>query len=156
ESTPSYFGVIEPTLVKTGKVIPLWYDALYDGKTFIPDAVMAHTTIASFPAFYKMVKGVPPSGPLWDAYKVVLTINAQMQRLVVLPPGSPPAAVAALRKALGELNDDKAYAADAMQAIQFVPHYMLGPDLDKEIHERLTIPGPMREFILAYMKKAGK
>ena len=156
ESTPSYFGVVEPTLVKTGKVIPLWYDALYDGKTFISDAVMAHTGIAPFPGFYEKVKGALPSGPLWDAYKVALTVNAQMQRLVVLPPGSPPAAVAALRKALAALNDDKDYAADAMKAIQFVPHYTINSNLDKEVRDRLTISPPMREFILSYMKKAGK
>jgi tripartite-type tricarboxylate transporter receptor subunit TctC len=156
ESTPSYLSVVDPTLVKTGRVIPLWYDALYDGKTFIPDAVMAHTGIAPFPAFYEKVNGVAPSGPLWEAYKVALTINAQMQRLVVLPPGSPPAAVAALRKALAALNNDKDYAADAMTVIKFVPHYTIDPNLNREVRERLSIPASTREFILSYMKKAGK
>lgn len=156
ESTPSYFGVVEPTLVKAGKVIPLWYDALYDGRVFISDAAMAHTGIAAFPAFYEKVKATRPSGPLWEAYKVALTINAQIQRLVVMPPGSPPAAVAALRKALAGLNDDKAYAADAMTAIQFVPHYTVDPNLDSEVRERLTLSPSMRAFIVSYMKKAGK
>jgi tripartite-type tricarboxylate transporter receptor subunit TctC len=152
ESTPSYFAVVEPTLVKTGKVIPLWYDA----QTFMPDPVMAHTGIASFPAFYKMVKGTAPTGPLWEAYKVALTISGQMQRLVVMPPGSPPQAVAALRKALAALNDDKDYAADAMKVIQFVPHYTISPDLDQEVRGRLTISPSMRTLITDYMKKAGQ
>jgi tripartite-type tricarboxylate transporter receptor subunit TctC len=156
ESSPSYFGVVEPSLVKTGKVIPLWYDPAYDGKTLRPYAVMAHTGIATFPDFYRAVKGGAPSGPLWEAYKANLSINGQLQRLIVMPPGSPPAAVAALRKAVRALNDDKDYAADAMTAMQFVPHYEVRDDMDQEVRERLTVPPEMRTFILSYMKKAEK
>ena len=156
ESTPSYFGVVEPSLVKTGKVVPLWYDPLYDGKNFIPVETMAGRGIATFPEFYKSVKGAPPSGPLWAAYKTALSINDQMQRLIVMPPGTPPAAVAALRQALAALNDDKDYAADALKAIQFVPHYNVAANLDQDMRAWLTIPPKMRAFITAYMKQAGK
>ncbi len=156
ESTPSYFGVVEPNLVNTGKVIPVWYDPSYDGKTFSTPKVLQHVTFPSFPNFYKMVKGAMPSGPLWEAYKTNLAIDAQMLRIIAMPPGSPPAAVAALRKALAALNDDKAYAADAMTAIQFVPHYVVNADLDQQVRGRLTISPEMRTFITAYMKKAGK
>jgi len=156
ESSPSYFGVVEPSLVKTGKVLPLWYDPASDGKTLRPYEIMAHTGIATFPDFYRAVKGAAPSGPLWEAYKTNLTINGQLQRLIVMPPGTPPAAVAALRKALRALNDDKDYAADAMKAMQFVPHYEVSDDMDQEVRERLTVPDDMRNFILDYMKKAEK
>jgi tripartite-type tricarboxylate transporter receptor subunit TctC len=153
ESTPSYLGVVEPSLVKTGKVIPIWYDPNYDGKAFTPASMMAGKSVPTFPEFYKMVKGGTPSGPLWDAYKTNLSVDAQMLRLIAMPPGSPPEAVAALRKALAALNEDKDYAADAMTAIQFVPHYTVGADLDQEVRARLTIPPEMRAFILDYMKK---
>jgi tripartite-type tricarboxylate transporter receptor subunit TctC len=156
ESAPSYFGVVEPSLVKTGKVIPLWYDPAYDGKTLRPYEVMAHTAIAMFPDFYHAAKGGAPSGPLWEAYKTNLAINGQLQRLIVMPPGSPPAAVAALRQAMRALNDDKDYAADAMKAIQFVPHYEVRDDMDHEVRERLTVSNDMRAYILSYMKKAEK
>jgi tripartite-type tricarboxylate transporter receptor subunit TctC len=73
-----------------------------------------------------------------------------------MPPGTPPAAVAALRKALRALNDDKDYAADAMKAIQFVPHYEVRDDMDQDVRERLTVPDDMRNFILNYMKQADK
>jgi len=156
ESTPSYFGVVEPSLVKTGKVMPIWYDLNYDGKTFSTPKVMEHTTIPSFLDFYKMVKGGMPSGPLWEAYKTNLSVDAQMLRLIAMPPGSPPEAVAALRKAVAALNDDKDYAADAMTAIQFVPHYEVNPNLGREVRDRLTVPPPMRDFILDYMKRVAK
>jgi tripartite-type tricarboxylate transporter receptor subunit TctC len=153
ESTPSYFGVVEPSLVKTGKVMTLWYDPNYDGKTFTPLKAMEHKDVLTFPEFYQMVKGGAPSGLLWEAYKTNLAVDAQMLRLVAMPPGSPPAAVAALRKALAELNDDQDYAADAMTAMQFVPHYEVGPDLDRVVRDRLTISPDMRGFITDYMKQ---
>src|SRR5437773_353338 len=34
ESPPSYRGVVDPTLVKTGQAIPVFYDAGFDGKSF--------------------------------------------------------------------------------------------------------------------------
>src|SRR5262249_4659415 len=44
ESPPSYRGVVEPTMVKTGQAIPVFYDAGYDGKDFfVPDAVKGLT-----------------------------------------------------------------------------------------------------------------
>jgi tripartite-type tricarboxylate transporter receptor subunit TctC len=153
ESQPAYFGVIEPTLVKTGKLMPLWYDPDSDGKTVGPYKVMEHTSILPYDAFYKSVKGAPPSGPLWQAYMTSLSVNGRLQRIVAMPPGSPPAAVAAMRKAVAALNDDADYAADAMKTIQFVPHYEVSPDLDKEVAARLTIPADTRAFILDYMKK---
>jgi tripartite-type tricarboxylate transporter receptor subunit TctC len=156
ESTPGYLGIVEPSLVKTGKVITIWYDPNYDGKAFSPAPMMARTGVMTFPEFYAKVKGGTPSGPLWEAYKTNLAVDAQMLRMVVMPPGSPPAALAALRKALAALNDDKDYAADAMTAMQFVPHYVVNANLDREVRERLTISPEMRTFITNYMKKAGK
>jgi len=156
ESTPGYFSVVEPSLVKTGKVMPLWYDATYNGKSFAPLPAMAGKGIMTFPEFYKMVKGGAPSGDLWEAYKTNLMVDAQMLRLVAMPPESPPAAVAALRQALIALNDDKDYAADAMTAIQFVPHYEVSADLDRTVRDRLTISPQMRSFITGYMKKVAK
>jgi len=156
ESTPGYFGIVEPSLVKTGKVMPLWYDPGYDGKTFSPAKVMEHTGLATFAAFYQSVKGGTPSGPLWDAYRANLLVDASMLRLVAMPPGSPPEAVAALRQALLALNDDKDYAADAMTAIQFVPHYEVAPNLNQVVRDRLNIPPQARSFITDYMKQAAQ
>jgi putative tricarboxylic transport membrane protein len=156
ESTPSFFAVVEPNLLQTGKAIGLWYDPLYDGKTFSDADVMADQPIVTFPEFYKVVKGTAPSGQLWDAYRTILEVNDQLQRVIVMPPGSPPAAVAALRKAVNALNDDKDYAGDAMKTIKFVPHYTVDNNLDQEVRERITVPAEMRNFILAYMKKGQK
>ncbi len=156
ESTPGYFGVVEPSLTRTGKVIPIWYDPSFNGKSFSTPKVVEGKNIPSFPEFYKSVKGREPSGQLWEAYKTNLLVDAEMLRMICMPPGSPPAAVAALRKAVLALNSDTDYARDAMTAIQFVPHYVVNDDLSREVRERLNVPTEMRNFILSYMKKVAK
>jgi hypothetical protein len=112
---------------------------------------MAHSGLATFPAFYERIKGAAPSGPLWDAYLTNLSVDAQMLRLIVMPPGSPPAAITALRRALLALNDDEAYAADAMKAIQFVPHYIADANVEAHLRERLTVSPAIRRVIVDYL-----
>ena len=43
-----------------------------------------------------------------------------------------------------------------MKTIQFVPHYVVNPQLNDEIGKALTISPEMRTFIAAYMKKVAK
>jgi tripartite-type tricarboxylate transporter receptor subunit TctC len=156
ESTPAYFSVVEPSLVKTGEVIPLYYDGLYDGTTFSVPEVMKGSSVPQFQEFYKSVKGMMPSGKLWDAYRTNLAVDSAMLRTVVMPPGSPQAAVDALRTALAALNDDKEYAEDAMKAMQFVPHYETGADINTRVRKALTVDPEVRSFVLGYMKGANK
>jgi hypothetical protein len=40
ETTPGFFSVVEPSLVKPGAVIPLYYDGNYDGDRFSVPKVM--------------------------------------------------------------------------------------------------------------------
>jgi tripartite-type tricarboxylate transporter receptor subunit TctC len=156
ETTPAYFSIVEPSMVKTGKVIPTWYDPNYNGKEFMPAEVMAHTNVPTFPEFYQKVKGSAPSGELLEAYKTNLLVDSDMLRTVAMPPGVPQAAVDAMRKAVAALNDDKEYAADAMKTIQFIPHYVVNPQLNDEVGKVLTISPEMRTFITSYMKKVAK
>jgi hypothetical protein len=65
ESSPSYFSIIEPGLVKSGTVIPVYYDPIYDGRNFIvPDAAKGAPVLA-FHEFYQATRGTMPSGQLW-------------------------------------------------------------------------------------------
>ncbi len=154
ETTPGYFSVVEPSLVKKGTVIPLYYDGNYDGKTFSVPQAMEGNALPQFQDFYKSVKGTLPSGRLWDAYRTNLAVNSAMLRTVVMPPGAPAAAVKALRSALARLNDDRDYAAEAMKAIHFVPHYETGADINTRVRTALAVPPDIRSFVLDYMKGA--
>ena len=46
------------------------------------------------------INGAGPSGQLWDVYLTSLAINGAMQRMLVLPPGAPQAALNELRAAV--------------------------------------------------------
>jgi tripartite-type tricarboxylate transporter receptor subunit TctC len=152
ESTPGFFNVVEPSLVKSGVVIPLYYDADYDGETFSVPKVMQGSSIEPFHELYRRLKGAPPSGRLWDAYRTNLAVDSAMLRTVVMPPGSPPAAVDALRAALARLNTDKEYGVEAFKAMQFVPYYVTGTEINTRVRKALTVSPEVRAFVLDYMK----
>jgi tripartite-type tricarboxylate transporter receptor subunit TctC len=152
ETTPAYFSVVEPTMVKPGQVIPIYYDPNYNGERFSAPKVMEGSPILQFHEFYRKMKGALPSGQLWDVYRTHLAVDSAMLRLIVMPPGSPKAAADALRTAVARLNDDKEYAEDAMKTIQFVPHYETGADINERIRRRLEVNPQIRAFVADYIK----
>jgi hypothetical protein len=156
ESPPGYRNVVEPSLVKDGIVIPTWYDPGWNGESISVPRQMDGLTIKPFNEIYQEIKGAPPSGQLWDVYLTSLSINSAMQRLVVLPPNVTPAALQAMRAAVLELNDDKAFAEDAMKSIGFVPEYVAGPDTNRQVRAALTVKPEIRAFVADYIKNTNK
>jgi tripartite-type tricarboxylate transporter receptor subunit TctC len=152
ESSPSYFGVVEPSLTKTGQVIPVFYDPISDGRTFAPFKPMDDQQVASFPEFYRKLKGTMPSGRLWDVYRTNLAVDSAMLRTVVLPPGVPQASVDALRKAFERLNGDKEFVEETLKAIQFVPQFITGGDLNAQVRRTLVVDPAIRSFVADYIK----
>ena len=152
ESPPSYRGVVEPTMVKTGQVIPVFYDPGYDGeKFFVPDPVKDLADSAVSRALQK-IKGTMPSGQLWDIYKAIIGADGIVQRMIVMPPGAPQAAIASLRTAIARTNKDKAYAEEAEKALGFVPQWEAGPDTPAVAQRALGVKPEVRAFLLDYMK----
>ncbi len=152
ESSPSYFGMIEPSLVKTGQAVPVWYDPVYDGRTFSPFKPMVDQSVPSFVEFYRKAKGTEPSGPHWEAYRTNLAVDVAMLRTVVLPPGVPAAAVEALRTAVARLNNDPDYAKEAMKLLQFVPHYVTSGDLNEKVRSNLVVKPEIRNFVVNFIR----
>ena len=154
ESPPSYRSVVVPQLIKTGQAIPVWYDEVADPPT--PSKQLEGLTIQSFPQLYRAIKGAPPSGRLWDGYKMLYDMSSTLLRVVALPPGTPPAALAALSKAITQLNDDKDFAAEAMKVMEFVPEYTTAPDLSPKVRAMLVATPEMRTYINDYMRNVPK
>jgi tripartite-type tricarboxylate transporter receptor subunit TctC len=156
ESPPSYRGVVDPTLVKTGQAIPVFYDAGFDGRSFfVPDPVK-DLTILNFHELYQKIKGIMPSGQYWDIYKSIISADGIIQRMIVMPPGAPQPAIDALRAAIGGVNGDKAYAEEAEKAFGFVPQWAAGPDTPKVAQTALTVRPEVRAFLADYMKNLPK
>jgi tripartite-type tricarboxylate transporter receptor subunit TctC len=156
ESPPGYRSVVEPSLVKNGQVIPLYYDPGWNGESISVPKQIEGLSVLPFQELYRKIKGAEPAGKLWDVYLSSLAINAAMQRLVVLPPGSPQAAVDALRAAVLRLNDDPAFAQEAMSALGYVPNYEAGPLTNRQVRTALTVSPEIRSFVLDSIKNAKK
>jgi tripartite-type tricarboxylate transporter receptor subunit TctC len=156
ESPPGYRSVVEPSLVRSGQVIPLYYDPGWNGESISVPKQIEGLSVLPFQELYRKIKGAEPSGKLWDVYLSSLAINAAMQRLVVLPPGTPQAAVDALRAAVLRLNDDAAFAQEAMSALGYVPNYEAGPLTNRQVRTALTVSPEIRSFVLDSIKNAKK
>ena len=156
DTTPGYRGAVEGTLVKDGTVIPLWYDPHWNGKTFSKSKQVEGLPIKAYHEVYQEIFGKMPSGPHWDAYVALITLNGAMQRILSLPPGAPPAAVAALRTALDRLNNDKEFHADAIKTLGFIPEYDAGDDVAPRIRAALTVRPEIRKFVADYIPKGSK
>ncbi|HET9247496.1 MAG TPA: hypothetical protein VFO15_16950, partial [Xanthobacteraceae bacterium] len=156
ESPPSYRGVVDPSMVKTGQAIPVFYDAGYDGKDFfVPDGVKG-LPIPMFHELYHKIKGTMPSGQFWEIYKAIIAADGIIQRVIVMPPGAPHAAVDALRTAITRVNGDAAYAEEAEKTFGFVPQWAAGPDTSSVAQSALTVPPQVRAFLIDYMKNLPK
>ncbi|MCC6890515.1 MAG: hypothetical protein IT536_18475 [Hyphomicrobiales bacterium] len=152
ESPPSYRSMVAPGLVDKGLVIPVWWDDVHETDEPAPQKQMEGLSLPTLPQLHRQIKGVKPSGPLWEAYKVLFEVNSTLQRLIALPPGAPRAAYEALSRAIDRLNNDKAFAAEATKVIQFVPDYTVAPDMSNKVRAMLVASPEMRRFINDYMR----
>jgi tripartite-type tricarboxylate transporter receptor subunit TctC len=156
ESPPSYRAMVMPTLVKGGEAIPIWYDPTYDGEKLGSSRQIEGLPILGFQELFQKIYGKIPSGKLWDVYRSVLAVNGAMQRLFVLPPGAPQAAVDTLRAAVRALNADSDYQKEALASIGFVPEWESGPDTNQRVRAVLEAKPDTRAFLLDYIANPPK
>ncbi|MDC0033795.1 hypothetical protein OAJ57_04450 [Alphaproteobacteria bacterium] len=157
ESQPSFRAKVIPTLVKTGKAIGLYFYPLDDGREiYSPANLSKGLPMLPFDKFYEKVKGKKPSGQLWQVFREVNRAGSMAQRSVILPPGAPKAAIAALRAAVHKLNKDSGYKADANKTVSFVPRFDVGPAAEKIMKASIKITEPTLEFLRGYIAKVDK
>jgi len=152
DSPPIYSTRVEP-LVKSGELVPAFYDPGYDGVAFSVPKQMKGLPILPFHEVYNNIKRTLPSGPLWEAYQSLLTVNGTMYRLIAMPPGAPRAAVNALRQAVLRLNEDKAYLEEAQKTMGEAPEYVSGPNLHEQVRMGLSIKPEVKAFMQDYAKR---
>ena len=154
ESTPAYFSQVEPSMVRTGEVMPLYFDPNYDGTELVVPEVLKRTSMLSFPDFYRSLKGNLPTGNLWEAYLANLAVAQGLLRTVAMPPGSPQPAVDALRKAMERLNHDKEFEQESIRIMQFASTYETGSNLNDRVRKMMYAKPEVIDFVRAYMKNA--
>jgi hypothetical protein len=73
------------------------------------------TEMPAFPDLYKEIKGKPPSGADWDALNWLTNQVGEMTFVGFAPHGSPPEAVAALRKGFEGASHDPEFVNEAVK-----------------------------------------
>lgn len=153
ETIPTYRASIEPALVASGEVIPLWLDPLDDGEKLFRSSDADGIPAEQFHAFYLQVKGREPQGELWDAFRVINAVGGMFLRIVMMPPATPTEASIAIKAALGKLQDEPEYREEAMKGMKFVPRFLTDARAEKRLHEVLEPPARIRQYLRDYIEK---
>ena len=155
ENIPGYRGVVEPQLVKTGIVTPIYYH-----NVFSPDGVLKTSPdfpeLTSFTQVYTQIFGKPPSGMKYDALKAANIASGNMARVAIMPPGSPPEAVAALRQAFASLSRDEEFVAEAKKVMKFHPRFETGEEGERLRQKVLQMSPELIDFVRQFIEQARK
>jgi hypothetical protein len=155
ENIPGYRGVVEPQLVKTGIVTPLYYHDLIS-----PDGTMRkspdYPELNSFTEVYTQIFGKVPTGIKYETLKAANMASQNLSRVALLTPNSPKEAVLAMRQAFSSLSKDEAFIAEAKKAMRFQPVFDVGEDGEKLRDRVLTAPPEVVDFVRQYIDQARK
>ncbi len=100
-------------LYQKKQVVPVWQAGQIrpDGKIVRSPTVPEY--VPTFYEAYTQVHGKPPSGPLWDAFRILYnTVHGSLTRVLVMPPGTPQNRIEFLRKAIESMVKDPAFVRD--------------------------------------------
>jgi hypothetical protein len=79
-----------------------------------------------------------------------------MSRVALMPPGSPPEAVAILRKAFASLSLDEEFISDAKKVMRFHPRFEVGEDGERLRQKVLSASPELVDFIRQFIDSARK
>lgn len=153
ESIPGYRGAVEPQMVKTGIVTPIYYHDV-----FSPDGVLRSSPdfpeLSSFTQVYTQIFGKPPSGIKYEALRAANIASGNMSRVALLSPGSPPDAVVALRQAFAALSKDEEFIAEAKKGMRFHPRFETGEEGERLRQKILQVPAELVDFVRQFIDQA--
>jgi hypothetical protein len=148
ETLPSYRTQVEPQMVKTGMVVPIYYTDLVapSGEILVSRDV---PELLPFSFYYKEVFGKPPSGIKYEALKAANMSSTNMTRMVLMPPKAPPETISILRKAFDGLSHDQDFLQEAITVMRFQPRFEVG-----EAGERLfKVASQTSPEVIAFLRK---
>ena len=155
ETIPAYRSIVEPQMVKPGVVTALYYHDIVSlegevkGSPDLPE-------LLPFTQLYKQIFGTLPSGVKYEALKAANVASVNMSRVVLLPPGSSPEAVGALRQAFSSLVHDADFLADAKKVMKFHPRFEIGEGAERLYQKVLHVPADIRDFLRQFIDQVKK
>lgn len=107
QTSSAFISQVMP-LVREGKAVPLWsWGVLNDAGEIVRDPNFPN--LPSFPEFLTAALGRAPSGPAWEAFKVLFAAGFGAQKFVVMPRQTPEAILDAYRAAFSRTFADPEY-----------------------------------------------
>jgi tripartite-type tricarboxylate transporter receptor subunit TctC len=155
ETLPSYRTQVEPQMVKTGMVVPLYYTDLVapSGEILVSRDV---PELLPFSYYYRELFGKPPSGIKYEALKAANMSSTNMTRMFLMPPKAPPDTIAILRKAFEGLARDQDFLQDAIGAMRFQPRFEVG-EAGERLFQRASAASPdVVNFLRKFIEEANR
>jgi putative tricarboxylic transport membrane protein len=147
-----YRFTVEPSVVGSGDVIPLWYNPVIDGKgNIVP--LEAAGDIPSFIDYYKSINGEEPSGELFEMYKWLLPNLNGVTYAAFLPRGTSDTALRILSDSFNAVTKDKAYRAEETRMFGFNLPVVTPQQGTAIIRDMANAPEHVRAFLDGYIQK---
>ena len=135
--------------IKSGQAKEIAYLAATDAQgRFEPHKYI--TEMPAFPDLYREVHGRLPSGPAWDALNWLVQQFGDVAYVGLAPPGSPPAALAALRKGFETAMADPEFIDLSIKS-NGLPYSFVTVDRGRAIFKALAEVSPE---VLATVRKS--
>lgn len=155
ETLPSYRSQVEPQMVKTGMVTPIYYTDLVapSGEILVSRDV---PELQPFSYYYKEIFGKLPSGIKYDALKAANMSSTNMTRMVLMPPKVPAESIAILRTAFESLARDQDFLQDAIAVMRFQPRFEVGAAGERMFQLASQTKPEVIAFLRKYIEEANK
>ena len=155
ETLPGYRTQVEPQMVKTGMVIPLYYTDLVapSGDILVSRDV---PELLPFSYYYRELFGKPPAGIKYEALKAANMSSTNMTRMVLLPPKVPVESIAILRKAFDDLSRDQDFLQEAIAAMRFQPRFEVGAAGERLFKQASQASPEVVNFLRSYIDEANR
>lgn len=152
EPITAYRASIEPWLVRSATALPLWFDPLDDGDSFQRSPETDNIPALTFTDVLIQQRGALPQSELFNAWRLVNQMGTLFQRILVMAPGTPRAAVDSLRRGLVKLGEDAAFKEDALKSVKMVPTYV-GSERTETQFKQIADPAPsLQAFLKRYIE----
>jgi len=155
ETLPSYRSQVEPQMVKTNMVTPIYYTDLVapSGEILVSRDV---PELQPFTYYYKEVVGKLPSGIKYEALKAANMSSTNMTRMVLIPPKAPAESITILRKAFDSLSRDQDFLQDAITAMRFQPRFEVGEAGERLFKQASAVSPEVVNFLRKYIEEANR
>ncbi len=120
------YNAMKPFIDK-GEAVPLFQQGVLDAAgNIIREKPLPH--FPTMPEFYQQIYGKAPSGPAFEAYKLVMTLRTLASQTLLLPPKTPAEVVNICRKAAIDMVKDREFLDDMERLLPGGTH-LFGEDL---------------------------